>query len=125
MRWKIRHRLVFKSFKAAFTAATPYISQAVPKEKLRRELLALDLREYEIDFLFQVLSSREDMEKRQKNLSDVIIPCNRVASFITIVGGALYASVRLILLSLALCAFRYVPQGVYTATWTRFLLNVS
>jgi hypothetical protein len=65
------------------------------------------------------------MDMKKKVLDDVIRPCNRMARVISIVGGMLYASVRLILLSLAFCALRYVPEGVYTTSWTRFLPNIS
>jgi hypothetical protein len=65
------------------------------------------------------------MRQRKQCLYDVIRSCNCVAGIITVVGGSLYASVRLILLSLAFCALRYVPEGVYTTSWTTFLPNIS
>jgi len=122
---KIRHRLVFESFEESWKAASPSLSNAILAEELRQGLLILELEEYEIDFVFWALRDRRNIDKPKKKLYDVFRPCNRVAGFITIIGGTLYASARLILLSLAFCALRYVPEGVYTTTWTRFLPNIS
>jgi hypothetical protein len=127
IRLKIRHRLVFDSYDTAQEKAVSHLANNDRKQELEKELLALDLRQEDIRFLFDVLSSRggKGMRQRKKCLYDVIRPCNRVAGIITVVGGALYASVRLILLSLAFCALRYVPEGVYTTSWTTFLPNIS
>ncbi len=76
-------------------------------------MLALGLHKEDIGVLFDLLSSqgKEGMCQRKECLYDVIRPCNRVAGIITVVGGTIYASVRLILLALAFCALRYVPKG--------------
>ena len=95
--------------------------------RLRGQLQTLGLEKYEIDFLIKSLTDegRRKMNKRKKRLYKVIRPYNRVAGVITIIGGILYASARLMLLSLAFCALRYVPEGVYTSSWTRYLPNIS
>jgi hypothetical protein len=127
IRLKIRHRLVFDSYDMAQEKVLSHLANDNRKQQLEKELLALGLHQEDIRFLFDLLSSqgKEEMRERKNCLYDVIRPCNRVAGIITVVGGALYASVRLILLSLAFCALRYVPEGVYTTSWTSFLPNIS
>jgi hypothetical protein len=65
------------------------------------------------------------MDDKKKALKAVIDSSDTAGRVVTSIGGILYASVRLILLSLAFCALRYVPEEVYTTSWTRFLPNIS
>lgn len=55
-------------------------------------------------------------------LEKVISPRDLISRIITIIGGTLYAVVRKMLLALAFAAPRSVLEGVYTTTWTKFLL---
>jgi hypothetical protein len=68
---------------------------------------------------------KQGMDKKRAELEEIIAPSNRVSRVITIIGGTLYASVRLVILCLAIIALRKVPVGVYATTWTRFLPNIS
>jgi hypothetical protein len=124
---KIRHHLVFESYDAAWGVTFSRLDTDVDTEGLRRELHAMGLQQHEISFLFDILiqHGNRKLNGRKEKLYGVIRPCNRVAGAITIIGGVLYASVRLMLLSLAFCALRYVPECVYTASWTRYLPNIS
>lgn len=83
------------------------------------------LEDFEIEYLFSIMHLRQGMDKKRAELEEIIAPCNRVSRVITIIGGTFYASVRLIILCLAIIALRNVPEGVYDTTWTRFLPNIS
>jgi hypothetical protein len=65
------------------------------------------------------------MDDNRKALKAAIELPDTAGRVVTSIGGILYASARLILLSLAFCALRYVPEDVYTTSWTRFLPNIS
>jgi hypothetical protein len=64
------------------------------------------------------------MNKKKKILDNVIEPCNRVARVITIIGEALYASVRLVLLSLASCALSVSCEIVPPTLIPKFELGI-
>jgi hypothetical protein len=127
IRLKIRHRLVFDPYDTPQGRALSHLANNNGKQQLEKELLALGLHQEDIRFLFDLLSSKgtNGMRQRKKCVYNIIRPCNQVSGIITVVGAALYASVRLILLSLAFCALRYVPEGVYTTSRTGFLPNIS
>lgn len=117
--WGIRYDSVLNSYDKVLHNNEPL------KDELQQELSNLGLQAFEIEFLLSIQDSKRAMEERKSALKAVIDPCNAFAKAITFVSGTLYALVRLILLSLAFCALRYVPEGVYATSWTRYLPNIS
>lgn len=102
----------------------PAIHARIEREH-REQLSDLGLEAWEINFLLYITASETLMQDLKNDLDATLDPCNTAGRVITVFGGTLYAAIRLMLLSLAFCALRYVPEGVYTTSWTRVLPNVS
>jgi hypothetical protein len=124
--WKIRLDSVFSSY--AQLEKFPVLHNSHLIHDLRQNLSSLDLEPFEVDFLLFFMRSKESktyMVDKKRALKAAIDPSDTAGRVITSIGGILYASVRLIILTLAFCALRYVPEEVYTTSWTRFLPHIS
>jgi hypothetical protein len=119
----IHHDKFFRSHEAALAASRDVDGEIM--EKVKPRLLAEKLTQSEVDYLMYLIRHPRSMKREKDRLEKVISSCNRASKNITIIGGTLYAVVRLVLLALAFAALRSVPEGLYTTTWTRFLPNIS
>jgi hypothetical protein len=101
------------------------IDEAQREHLTRQALWVRRLQAHEIDFVFHLIRNHNLIKDTQEMLNKVILPSDQASRVISIIGGMLYAVIRLILLSLAFSALRSVPEGVYTTTWVENLPNIS
>jgi hypothetical protein len=130
MCWGIHHRNAFKSFEKAFEdwghQEEPFGGTDIEPEVKRRLLANIKNPTLtEVEYLVHLIRHPDIIRDEGKRLRKVTFPCDLASRAITIIGGTLYAAVRLMLLALAFGALRSAPEDLYTATWTRFLPNIS
>ncbi len=131
MRSGIQHRKVFVSYKAAFQTwhGRDHLDYNWELDQLENEvksnLLSRGLILIKVDHLIYLMQDPRIMTYEEEELEKVISPRDITSVVIAVIGGTLYAIVRIVLLALAFAALRSVPDGVYTTTWTRFLPNIA
>lgn len=94
-------------------------------KEIKPKLLAMGITLVEADHLIYLMQDQRIIKSEKEKLDNIISPRDTTSRTITIIGGTLYAIIRMMLLALAFAALRSVPEGVYTTTWTRFLPNIS